>query len=309
MNLASAIKEDLAERMLQKTHYRDWMHRALQVIKEVNPYLEIIDPYRKIDEGRFKIPFLDVVYQTARTPDHLEMLIAGEMWQLLAQGRIIYTTIPIQHTPFPDRDQKRNQMALNKLVRASQATDGLFTAAKFWGGKYGEDGVIVASRPFVASNGFNIFQDRVIEVESVAGIQTTFPLEVGSITPSRLRSHLEMSGCFARWPYGLNYIFFFEMVGWRHPIERESQNYLKESIVNVGPDKKGRPGPKPEFGRVKKRRSANVSDECFAWGQKLGGIGYVLEALYHTEKGRALMTQLAHKAKQQQDMGINLRNS
>lgn len=142
---------------------------------------------------------------------------AGLMWQWYLAGDLICTPIMVCGPPGPDKDIKYNQGILDELVEVSTKIDQLFTSAMFYGGNGDEDGIINTSRPFLQGGGV-ITRDNgeEINVKVIDGQCMNFPLEVGYIDAARLYIHLMLSRCFARWPYEMPYIFFFELSAKKH---------------------------------------------------------------------------------------------
>lgn len=233
MLLAKVIKEQLVQDLIANPEYKDYLYKALGLFMKHEPYLCIAT-----SSGEQKIPFEDVVYQRRFYTDHLEMLIAAHLWQKLARGELIYTIIPVPHTPFADKEHTRNQRVLDEFVNVSQSRDGLITKAQFWGGSFEEDGVIESSRPIVELGGYWIpteNSEEKLPANYIKGSATNFPLEVGYITPSHILAHLQMRGSVARWPYGMESIFFFELVEWQRLMDTFMGELQQKQLFDSNP--------------------------------------------------------------------------
>lgn len=194
MGLSEAIRETISNSLVLDSEYKDRSHLWLRILSENEGYLAI--------DGQ-KIPFLDIDYKTPWKHDHLGMLLAAQLRQMLGRNK-----------NYLHADTNR-EYALSRQGEGKESVDGLFTRAEFWEGRYGESGVIEASEPFVVSGGPFILATkpkRAIRAKTIVGNKTRFPLEVGSVAPSKLMTLMAECGCFARWPHGMNYIFFFEQV-------------------------------------------------------------------------------------------------
>jgi hypothetical protein len=81
----------------------------------------------------------------------------------------------------------------------------------------------------------------------------------------------------------LNIVFQFAL----RIFENSSSTRHKGALTDMG-----KPGPKPQLGETRHRRSIRLTDECFAWCQSLGGPGVVLETLFRHEKAKPVVERL-----------------
>lgn len=210
MPLKNAFRENVREQMKSQL-WRKAACKALDVLQEKDPKIFIT-----MDDGEvLEIRFMDIYCQTLRDDlIHFEdLVLTGLAWQNVLNRRLIYRVVQVRESPFSDREVERNNELLRDMIE--HYPDFGFVRANFWGGNQGADGTIEFKEPFIRDYSGTIVDNELssdFKVEPVDGISKNFPLEVGYCMPDQMEFHFRTAGCVARFPYGYDFIIFFEFL-------------------------------------------------------------------------------------------------
>jgi hypothetical protein len=184
LSLAESLKIKIYE-IVEKTP--DWFPICFNFYRNASNYL--------IDEGYpSQISYKDLFLQEYTTGDALTSgYIIGQFHSFIVSQKAAFIAIEVPGVPFANSQREHNNSILKEIAQPFKA--------EFDGTSWGEDGIIQWDA-----------QDPLTPIHPELALNRdvwTFPLEVGTCSPTTLWVRFMDWGGWARWPYHSQYIYLF----------------------------------------------------------------------------------------------------